>query len=301
VTRVIDRTLGIAAVAGVGLVAACGAQRHTIAVSASSNESANGSPASVTVEAGHVDTGVNAQVGFSAPARDANADAERVPAEDIMAIHKLLVALQANDRVAVSRLLAYSNLVEGVANAADFIRLYDNFFDAETIPEVIQACKSPPWHNWRGTSIGHGQVWIFGGKILSINVETDKLRRMRAEAKAADALTLHPSVRNYQRVLVDCETKHDHVRVHEESATVRYIAWKGGASLTSAPELSLAGECELSSGGDRDCFFKQKASTYEVDIAGLCSGSGDDCLPTVTVTEGGRIRVDEVCRTTLAP
>jgi hypothetical protein len=213
----------------------------------------------------------------------------------------LLVALQANDRVAVSRLLAYPNLVEGVANAADFIRLYDNFFDAETIPEVIQACKSPPWHNWRGTSIGHGQVWIFGGKILSINVETDKLRRMRAEAKAADALTLHPSVRNYQRVLVDCETKHDHVRVHEESATVRYIAWKGGASLTSAPELSLAGECELSSGGDRDCFFKQKASTYEVDIAGLCSGSGDDCLPTVTVTEGGRIRVDEVCRTTLAP
>jgi hypothetical protein len=297
---VIRRVLGIASVV---LVTACPGQRSMSQGSAAmggltstTGPIADPSPDQEPVDGdGAASTDWDASTDWASAL--ANGAPEPVPAEDMATIQKLMVALRVNDRAAVAHLIRYP-LGDGIENAQDFIRHFDYFFDSATIRAVLEACKSP-WYSWRGTGVERGLIWIESGKIRAITAETEKLRRKRAEAKAADALTLHPSVRNYDGVLANCNTKGNHIRVHEEGETVRYIAWKAGASTASAPELSLVtGDCSVSSGGNWDCPFKRGDYTYEVEIPGICSGENDDCEPHLTVTEGERVVADEVCRDT---
>ena len=234
--------------------------------------------------------------------------AAQVPSEDMAVIQKLVAALRANDPAAVSRLIEYpiarSQPLTPIDNAEAFVRLYSDFFDAKTISEIIETSKSP-WHDWEGTWVAG--VGISSGKIFRLPIETAQQRQKAAEAKAAEALTLHPSVRSYERIRLDCMTKRHHVRIHEvgkqaetiggPGTALRYIAWTAGAKLNTAPEISIMGTMRVDgSAGNKVFTFKRGVYQYEVYDPAICTGEKDACEPNLVVSEGKRILSDQVCR-----
>jgi hypothetical protein len=259
---------------------------------------------STTKEPSHADAGASAHVESAGPDTDM---AAQVPSEDMAVIQKLVAALRANDPAAVSRLIEYpiarSQPLTPIDNAEAFIRLYSDFFDAKTISEIIETSKSP-WHSWQGTCVAG--VWIGSGKIFRLVIETAEQRQKAAEAKAAEALTLHPSVRSYARIRLDCITKRHHVRIHEvgkqaetiggPGTALRYIAWTAGAKLNTAPEISLMGTVDDRWEGYRVFTFKRGVYQYEVTDPVICTGEKDACEPNLAVSEGKRILSNQVCR-----
>ncbi|HXX65885.1 MAG TPA: hypothetical protein VEK07_01810, partial [Polyangiaceae bacterium] len=191
-------------------------------------------------------------------ARDAQDDAHSgsssiPPPEDLVALRTLLAALQANDRATVSRLMPYpvdrSQPLASVANPEEFLRNYDDFFDANTIALVVNASDGV-WHSGGQTLVAWGErglIDIVSGRLVEVRVETDQQHAKAARAREAEAMTLHPSVRDYAAVVLECENKHHHIRIHREldptnnagsdtgavagaelAPRLRYIAWKTG-------------------------------------------------------------------------
>jgi hypothetical protein len=301
----------IATVAGLTVVAACVAEpgRRVGPLSDSgpntTDPGADGS--SITEEGRDADAGLKAQGEPGDPNTDTEYDWMTPHADDLDTIRKLVAGLKANNKAAVSRLFKYpvapSVPLPLIRTPEAFIRRYDELFDSKTIPFVLQGCKSPKGIDAHGSLLTTaGPVWVRGGQIFRLDETTDKGLREYRKAKADDAQTLHPTVRNYEAIIVECRTKSHYVRIHslpnEASWRARYIAWKAGTSPSSAPELSLTGSREPGgSAGNMDYVFKSGTFTYEVLelVDYMCSG-GDNCEPRLIVMDGERELSHQVCR-----
>ena len=325
---VTHRNLLIATIAGLTVNATCVSEpgKGTVPVSdpAPTPTDPQTDSSSIAEEEGDADAGVKAQGESAGPSTETEDGSfpdddmdplYAVPDDDMATIRQLVAALSANDKSAVARLFRYpvapSVPLALIRNPEAFIRRYDELFDSKTIPLVLEGCKSPK-ANWERSAVTtSGPVWILGGEIIRLEVTTDKGRRAYARANAVDARTLHPSVRNYDAVLLECRTKRHYVRIHslpsdyvrirslpnERSWRARYIAWKAGASPRSAPELSLTGGVVGGSAGSFGYAFKSGIYTYEVfvPVDHMCEG-GDDCEPNLTVMMGERALSQQICR-----
>jgi len=249
------------------------------------------------------------------------------PPDDLVLLRKLLVALQSDDRTTVSRMIPYplerAQPLAAIPNAAEFIRHYDDFFDEKTIAAVDQA-SARVWYSHEETLVAWGEpVWeglieIVAGRIVALRVKTDKQHAEAIRARDAEAMTLHPSVRDYVAVILECENQHHHIRIHREAYDagaaaadvraplvdgvvpgLRYIAWKTGSPLTSKPELSLPGGTDprqLGSAGGGAYVFESGPYEYEVlYIPYACSEIDDTCRPQILVSLNHKLVSREAC------
>jgi hypothetical protein len=205
---------------------------------------------------------------------------------------RLIQFLRKADKASVAKLVRYPlkrlDPLPPIRNEKEFVQNYEDFFDAETIPRIEAGAKDI-WSSWRGTAIGTGLIWIDSGKIIAINLTTN---RQTAAATAARA-SLHPTARNYDIALFTCATKNYQLRIHDEAGVVRYFSWKAGQPLSTKPDLVLTGQQELhGNGGNATYTFKNGDYLYRVDEVAICA---NDCDSRLIVTRGDRTLLDETC------
>jgi hypothetical protein len=223
--------------------------------------------------------------------------AQRLPAEERDAAERLIRALKAGDKVSVAKLINYpldrQQPLAPIRNEREFIENYADFFDSETIRQIVASEKDMSW-NWHGLAIGPGLIWIDGGKIRSITLATSRQKQAAQDAKKRVQASLHPSARTYDRVLFSCKTKNYQIRIHDDAAKVRYFSWKSGQPLSAKPEIALAGEWRPDGqGGNGTFIFKNGDYRYEVDRAVICAAAA--CDSRLNVLRGFQTLVTEVC------
>lgn len=220
-----------------------------------------------------------------------------VPPEDLKTLDTLLIALKANDKVQVAKLIKYPlrrlQPLPPIKNEQEFIENFAQFFDEKNIKH-IESSRSEVFNNWQGTEAGG--VWIESGKIIVLHTATDQQDKAAEEAKKKVQSDLHPSVRKYFDVMFECRTKSHHIRIHRHLETpdkYTYISWKNGKPLSSKPAIILSGDYEAAGTSGGGLYrFKSADVHYEVLHTTLC---GEDCNSYLTVKKGEKMLLKEVC------
>jgi|GEM_PF-3207002 len=223
---------------------------------------------------------------------------EGVPKEDLATLTKFTTALQKGDKETVASLIEYPLVREtplkDIKDKEEFLKYYEDYFDKETIPQVLKDAKSP-WNNWQGTATRNGLIWIEGNFIRTLNVSTKKLEERLKTAKGNDSTTLYASAKGYDKLLVDCKTKKHKIRIQKHGEVYKYFSWNNKKSLSSKPEMELSGSLEIEgSAGNEVYTFKNKEYSYVFYAPHVCSGE-EDCSPTLTVSKKEKELSVETC------
>jgi hypothetical protein len=216
--------------------------------------------------------------------------------EDYACAHKLQEALKKNDKVAIAHLITYPIELErplpSIKTEKDFLKSWGDFFDANTIAEVVD--DEPGTIGWRGVQVGNGDIWFSKGKIYRINMRTQAFSKKLDAAKKNEDATLYPSARNYKHIRYTCDTVSHHIRIQEHKDGIYYFSWKSGAALSQKPELELKGSLENQGTGGNVIFsFKNKEYLYELNEVHTC---GEDCNNYLTVSKNGQEISKQVCK-----
>ncbi len=218
-------------------------------------------------------------------------------AKDCAAAAKLKAALKVDDRQAVAVLIEYPLQrdlpLHPIANSKEFLKHWDEYFDAVTTKEIID--QKPEQYGWRGIALANGMLWFNNGRVISINSEAAAYKQALEDAKHVETVALYPDAQGYDRIEQQCNTKTLHVRVQRHGEGLRYFAWKRGAPFSSRPELELKDGTAEESGSDGHAVltFKNAGFTYQLDNGlGIC---GEDCHSYLTVLKDGKQVARQVC------
>ncbi|RZA06780.1 MAG: hypothetical protein EOP11_09455 [Proteobacteria bacterium] len=226
-------------------------------------------------------------------------DAAPAESAEVKAIEKFLAFVQKGQKQEAAEMVRYpirrKKPLSPIGNAQEFIARFDDFFNPTTLA-AVEANKADLMQSWRGTSIAGGSIYADGGKIIAINLETEKQTAEAAKALAAEQKTVHSSVDKYEEISFACNTPAHWVRVQRTlgAERYRYVSWRPGEKMSAVPELVLEnGDAEVQgSGGGIIYRFEDGKTTYEVIEAAVC---GKDCKSYLQITRGKKTISKDAC------
>ncbi len=231
------------------------------------------------------------------PIEGSDSNGKSMYADDYAAAEKLQVALKNNNRQVVADLiqypLNYSKPLPSIKNSKEFLKHWDEFFDADNI-KIVLAAKAEEFGS-HGVSLSDGIIWFNNGRVTSINLETKSHKKALPVAKQTDSGSLYKSAQGSDKIQFQCHTKKSYIRTQYHGEDLRYFSWKEGADLSTKPELELVnGNFEPDgSGGNYTMTFNNGNYTYKLDIGhNIC---GEDCNDYLTVLKGDEILSHQVC------
>jgi hypothetical protein len=226
-------------------------------------------------------------------------DAASADSADVKTIEKFLAFAQQGQKKEAAEMVRFpirrKKPLSPISNAQEFIAHFDDFFNPTTLA-AVEANKADLMESWRGTSIAGGSIYADGGKIIAINLETEKQTADAAKALAAEQKTVHSSVDKYEEISFACNTPAHWVRVQRTlgAERYRYVSWRPGEKMSAVPELVLEnGDAEVQgSGGGIIYRFEDGKTTYEVIETGVC---GKDCHSYLQITKGKKTISKDAC------
>ena len=229
--------------------------------------------------------------------QEQSVDDQSTYAADYKAAAQMQQALKDNDRQTVVNLIHFPLIREQpllpIASASEFLRHWDEYFDAPTIKTLL-ATKAEQY-GWRGIAMANGMVWFANGRVQSINSGAAAYAVALTEAKVRESRSLYPAARGYDSIAFQCNTKVLHVRVQYHGEDLRYFAWKRGAKLSTKPALELkSGVYDAQgSGGNHTISFNYNGLVYQLVVTHIC---GEDCNNYLIVAKGEKAISRQVCK-----
>ena len=220
---------------------------------------------------------------------------QAAPESDIDVAKRIQAMLKVGDQKGVGHLVNYPVVrqrpLNQIANEAEFISNWDDFFDAEIIKKITGT--EPREVGYNGVMLGDGEVWVSGGQITAINARTVRFEQKMKDVQKKDKAQLFATAQNYDQLNLDCVAGDHHIRIQTEKDTVKYFSWKKVSPLSTAPELVLEGKLKLEgSAGNERYVFKNKGFVYEVYHPYVC---GEDCRTYLTVSQGKKTVFKKPC------
>lgn len=201
-----------------------------------------------------------------------------------------------NKKEAVADIVMYplkrENPIPSIKNKAEFIKRYDEIFDATLKNEIIKSNPAKDWSEvgWRGIMLNQGTMWFeTDGKLRSINYQSKTENTLKNKLIASEKNKLHPSIAKFKEPACVLETSKFRIRIDDlGNDNYRYASWSIKQKMSEKPDLIITNGKWISegSGGNHHIEFKKGNYIYDCDIIVL----GETGLPParLTITQNGR-------------
>jgi len=162
-------------------------------------------------------------------------------------VKQFIKVVASKDRMALANVVSYPLQrrapLSSIDNSRQFMEVYDEIIDEKIVTAISTSRASSDWSEmgWRGIMFQNGSLWLDEeGRITTINYETEKGKRKRAQLIEADNSNLHSSLRDVAEPVLEWETTKFRIRIDRLSDDkFRYSAWPVHKKTTEQPDIVL--------------------------------------------------------------
>ena len=182
--------------------------------------------------------------------------------------------------------------IPAVKNKTDFIKRYDQIFDATLKKEIINSNPAKDWSEmgWRGIMLGQGDIWMdTTGKIITINYQSQAEIDFKNKLISSEKGKLHPSIATFKAPVYILETSKFRIRIDDlGNENYRYASWSIKNPMSEKPDLVITNGKWISdgSGGNSHFEFKKGAYLYECYI--IIIGTSDSPPAQLTISQNNK-------------
>lgn len=211
-------------------------------------------------------------------------------------IKKFIDNVKNNKKEAVAGMITYpfgrEYPIPVIKNKAEFVKRYDQIFDATLKNEIIKSNPAKDWSEvgWRGIMLGSGDIWIdTDGRLITINYQSKTEEALKNKLIAAEKGKLHPSIAKFKAPVYILETSKFRIRIDDLGKdNYRYASWSIKQSMSEKPDLVISNGKWIAegSGGNSKFDFKKGAFLYECYIIVL--GTSESPPATLTIYQNDK-------------
>lgn len=182
--------------------------------------------------------------------------------------------------------------IPNVKNKADFIKKYDQIFDATLKNEIIKSNPAKDWSEvgWRGIMMNQGTLWIdTDGKIISINYQSQAEKNLSNQLIAAEKAKLHPSIAKFKAPEYILETSKFRIRIDDMgNNNYRYASWSIKQKMSEKPDLVITNGKWIPDGSGGNSYFDFKKGDYLYRCYIIVLGTNDSPPATLTIYQNNK-------------
>ena len=223
---------------------------------------------------------------------------------DYKAISNIIKTVKTGNKNKIATLFRYPLKrrypVPAIKDEQEMVKRFNEIFDAYMLNAIKKSDIKDDWSQvgWRGIMLNGGDLWFNGKKIYVVNYRTALENQIDQKIIQNQKLTLHASIKDFIRPVLEWDTKKFHLRVDKMAPTsFRYAVWKKGVSTSKKPDLILLnGIVDYEgTGGNHYYTFQNGGYSYKVDVIRM--GSADSPPGRLQVYKGeNRILSEDVVR-----
>ncbi|KQO29622.1 hypothetical protein ASF10_03700 [Flavobacterium sp. Leaf82] len=201
-----------------------------------------------------------------------------------------------NKKEAVANIIRYplnrDSPIPAVKNKADFVKRYDQIFDADLKNEIIKSNPAKDWSQvgWRGIMLNQGSIWIDeDGRLITINHQSKYEEDLKNKLIKSDKTKVHSSIAKFKEPVYILETSKFRIRIDDlGNNSYRYASWSIKQKMTEKPDLIITNGkwIQDGSGGNHHIEFKKGNYVYDCDIIVL--GEKDAPPARLIITQSGK-------------
>ncbi|WJS95740.1 hypothetical protein NYQ10_04625 [Flavobacterium johnsoniae] len=188
-------------------------------------------------------------------------------------ISKFILEVKSGNKTAVSNRVQFplkrDSPIPSVKNKADFMKRYNQIFDAVLIEKITKSNPEKDWSEmgWRGIMLNQGDLWIdTNGKIISINYQSEAELKIKNELIAAQKKNVNASISKFKEPVAILETSKFRIRIDDlGNNKFRYASWSIKNKMTDKPDLIIENGVFVAdgTGGNHHYEFKKGDFRYE--------------------------------------
>jgi hypothetical protein len=187
--------------------------------------------------------------------------------------------------------------IPNVKNKADFLKRYDQIFDATLKNEIIKSNPAKDWSEvgWRGIMLNQGTLWIdTDGKIISINYQSQAEKNLSNKLIAAEKAKLHPSIAKFKAPEYILETSKFRIRIDDlGNNNYRYASWSVKQKMSEKPDLVITNGKWIPDGSGGNSYFDFKKGDYLYRCYIIVLGTNDSPPATLTIYQNNKTILEQ--------
>lgn len=225
-----------------------------------------------------------------------NSSAQDLKSEYQKFVKSFIANVKSNNKEEVAAFISFplgrEYPIPTVKNKADFIKRYDQIFDATLKNEIIKSNPAKDWTEmgYQGIMLGQGDIWMdTNGKIITINYQSQAEKDLKTKLISSEKGKLHPSISTFKAPVYILETSKFRIRIDDlGNDNYRYASWSIKNPMSQKPDLILTNGKWISdgSGGNSHYEFKKDAYLYECYI--IVIGTDDSPPAYLSISQNGK-------------
>ena len=182
--------------------------------------------------------------------------------------------------------------IPDIKNKQEFLKRYKEIFDDNLTQMIVKSKPTKDWceMGWRGLMFLNGDIWLeTNGKLIAVNYQSNFEKLKLLELIDADKLSLHESIRKFERPEILLETSKYRIRIDNLGNNIyRYASWLINSKMSDKPNLVLLNGKFVfdGSGGNGSYVFKNGDYIYECGI--ILMGEKGSPPADLTISKGGK-------------
>ncbi|WP_253251022.1 hypothetical protein [Flavobacterium sp. ACN6] len=188
-------------------------------------------------------------------------------------ISKFILEVKNGNKTAVSNRVKFPLKREvpipAVKNKADFVKRYNQIFDAVLIEKITKSNPAKDWSEmgWRGIMLNQGDLWIdTDGKITAVNYQSKAEEKLKNSLIASEKKSVNSAISDFKEPVAILETSKFRIRIDDlGNNKFRYASWSIKKKMTDTPDLIIENGIFYAdgTGGNHHYEFKKVDFRYE--------------------------------------